>query len=354
MVKLMLPVTISRLWLRAGGQTAEPKMLLHSGATSPTNSRATVIRGGLRYAVLAFLAAFGAVVQAPGMSRSASASETGSAASTASPGRLAAVRFVVTPSSPVPGGPDTFEVWVDGNRRVNGLDANVVSPYLLVENGVRSFEVRSATSIVVGEVRNVEGASSTTFVVAYGAGPAHLLGIPDSNPHAAPSVRLINATSISQKLQVPGEAAITTVEVAPLAASKPVPIPAQGEASLRFQGEELSFEPVVGAPSKILTKANSSIRGEVGSRLLVVAAAVDGAGGYSGLTFPSTRYPANLLPVDEGAPGSGLALPARPPEFWIRRLLAALVLVLVVAATITTLRSFRVQSLHSRVRARME
>ncbi len=327
----MLPLTIVRRWMLAG-QSRSAKWL--------------------RGALLVWLTSVVVVGMVSSVNGSASADDA--VAGPASAGRLAAVRFIVAQSSPAPGEQIAFEVWVDGKRRINGLAANIVSPYLLVGSGIRSLEIRRDGSVVVGEVRDVEGGSSTTFVAAHGSGPARLLGVPDSKSHDALSVRMINATSISQTLQVPGDTSGATVVVAPFASSNPVPIPAAGAPALRFEGVDLTFDtPVVGAPKKPVPGASSATTG-VGSQLLIVAAATDGSGGYSALSFPSTRYPASLLPVDEGAPSSALDAPGRPPEFWIRRFLAALVLVLVVAATITTLRSFRVQSLHSRVRARME
>lgn len=309
----MLPVSAFRRWCATGRS--------HSARC-------------MRYARCAGLGSVVVMTLVSGTNRVASASEAVEPSPLGVPvGRLAAVRFVVALASPVPGDQRTYEIWIDGKRRINGLAANMMSPYLLIGSGERGFELRSGTSVLVGENRTVEGGSSITFVTSHGSGPARLLGVPDSPLHETPSVRLINATNVSQTLQASGR----KVVVAPLALSMPVAIPTGGQGPLRFEGSVVKF--------------NATDRG---SRLLIVSAATDGSPGYTSWSVPSARYPASLLPIDDDAPTGAGGAPGRPPEFWIRRLLAGLVLVLVVAATITTLRSFRVQSLDSRVRARME
>ena len=288
----------------------------------------------LRYVRWVGLGSLVVITLVSGTNRVASANDAvGPSPSANSVGRLAAARFVVALASPVPGDHRTYEVWIDGKRRINGLAANMVSPYLLIGSGERGFELRSGRSVLVGENRTVAGGSSTTFVTSHGSGPARLMGVPDSSSRETPSVRLINATNVSQTLQASGR----NVVVAPLESSMPVTIPRGGQGPLRFEGSIVEF--------------SSTDRG---SRLLIVGAATDGSPGYTAWSVPSTRYPASLLPVDDVAPTYARGGPDRPPAYWIRRLLAGLVLVLTVAATITTLRSFRVQSLHSRVRARME
>ena len=311
----MLPLTELRRWCMAG--------------------RSRTARG-LRGAMALWFASAAVLVLVSSVFRPANADTTVSEPSGTT--RLGAIRFVVALSTPTPEVTGSFEVWIDGRRRINGLAANVVTPYVLVGSGARGIEIRQDGSVLVGESRTIEGGSSTTFVAAHGSGPSRLLGVPDSKSRETPTVRMINATRMTHTLQASGK----VISVAPFASSTPIVIPGAGQVPLQFEGAALTFNEKVGRAV------------DRGSRLLIVSAATNGSSGYAAWSFPSTRYPASLLPVDEGGPVSAADSSGRPPEFWIRRLLAALVLVLVVAATLSTLKSFRDQSLHSRVRARME
>ena len=249
-------------------------------------------------------------------------------------GDLGAARFVVVDVEST-GRDAPFEVWVDGMRKVRGLRSGVPSPYLLLAPGARTLEVRQGPAVWLRSVRPVNARSSTTFIIANNEQRTHLLAVADSpEGEARPTVRVVNLTAVSRKVQFD----TTPLDVPPSAISEPGLL-AMGltDPGVRVEGRDVRVD-----------------RREPGSKLLLIVGAGASGGRESMSMLSSVRYPSSLLAVGDVAKVGSFGREGHAPEFWIRRLLSACVVALVVATTITTLRSFRVQALHSRVRARME
>jgi len=249
-------------------------------------------------------------------------------------GDLGAARFVVVDVGST-GSDAPFEVWVDGMRKVRGLRSGVPSPYLLLAPGERTLEVRQGPAVWMRTVRPVRARSSTTFLMANNEERAHLVEVADSpEGESRPTVRVVNLTAVSRKVQFDE----TSLDVPPSAISEPALLATDlNDPGVRVEGRDVRVD-----------------RREPGSKLLLIVGAGPSGGRESISMFSSVRYPSSLLAAGDVAKAGSVGREGHAPEFWIRRLLSACVVALVVATTITTLHSFRAQALHSRVRARME
>lgn len=261
-------------------------------------------------------------------------------AAAAGPDDLAAARFVVvdaeagsaTVPSAVPAAAPAYAVWVDGKRRVGALGNAVASPFLLLSPGDRALEIRTDTTVFFGATVTVTGGTSTTYLVESSADGVRLITVPDTGESITDrSVRIINVTPSAVEARVGQETfSILPHSVSPAYAATPGP-----------------------EPTVLLGDRPVSVdEREKGAKLLLVTHAADGTDPVVA-TISANRYPSPLLRVGDVEPARSPAPEGHSAEFWLRRILAAFVIVLVVASTLATLKSFRTEALDSRVRARM-
>jgi hypothetical protein len=229
--------------------------------------------------------------------------------------------------------PSSFEIWVDGRRRVGGLSNAFPSPFVLLSPGERTVEVRAGNVVLYSKPVTMASGSSTTFVVNARVGGSELIRVADLNEVAGETpLRLVN---------------LTDAPVAALIGSTPVTVAARS-------ASESTPSDIDASPKLTVSARPVPVdRRDPGAKLVLIRGAASG-GAPLVTMFSATRYPAASLHMGNLlAPGES-ENQGHTPEFWLRRILSAFVVILVVAATLATLRSFRTQALESRVRARME
>ena len=303
---------------------------------APSRRRVIVAIGGLLFSlvVLAGICAYPVVV-------SALAPEGSNGAD------LAALRFVTVGLAAGPGqtmAPSRgslgstvggkFEIWVDGKRRIQGLSDGVSSPSLLLGPGEHAVEVRESSVTRFSSPLTIAGGSSTTYVISAVAGTTQILSVDDAaETKSKASIAVLNLT---------GEAIAVRV----------------GDEELVVQSGKVSNEARFALPGNpVIAINNRKIPTDpamTGSKLILVTTALEGTREVLTSVIPANRYPASMLRTGDAAPSLVLADDGHNAEYWLRRILSGFVVVLVVTATLATLRSFRAQALDSRVRARME
>ena len=281
-----------------------------------------------------------------------SAVPTGVWASQAAGTDLAAVRFVVVDGgagaadragsdrvgsnaagSATPGAPEVgYEVWLDGKRKVAGLESHAISPFLLFAPGEHDVRIRLGTEVLFREMVSLDHGSSMTYVIDRGPAGTRMLSVADvAGTTAGLMLTVLNLTSAPIDTIVGDSHAVVAPDE--LSVARPLPVAA---ASIMVGGRVVSIDRTVKASRLVLVT-----EGEAGDGPLISVQA-------------SSRYPSTMLVAGDVAGVDETLSTGRAPEYWLRRILSAFVVFLVVAATIATLKSFRVQALDSRVRARME
>ncbi len=246
---------------------------------------------------------------------------------------LAAVRFVAVSSADDSAKRD---VWLDGQKRISGLrDASLV-PYLLVGAGAHALQIRVGANVIFESTPDIAPESSVTFLFDFSQSSTRLLRFDDA-PNAGlqqRSARFVNMTSATKSLNVGGE--VVLVPANEISAFVPL-VSNKGSTSFVEVGQRrLSIATKTTGPKLILLRpTGSASQSKIALTVL------------SALRYPSALLRSGNL-ASAITPGNH-----RTSEYWIRRMLSAAVVLLVVAATIATLRSFRVEALESRVRARM-
>ena len=223
----------------------------------------------------------------------------------------------------------TVDLFVDGRLRVKAMSGGRTTDFTVVSAGTH----RIATTV---------DDDGTPFDVAAGSAPTVLLLGSSAHPSAvalpetadsAPSVRMVNMTALAVHVSVGGE------EVASDPASSSL-VPVKAGTVAVVVSEAASSLPV---RALLRVRATESVT--------AIVTGVPGAMAIHGLAPHSITPDALALHADPAAASGDRPSPRRGD--WLRQLLAGLVIVLVFAATLSSLAVFRVDSLEDRVRNRM-
>lgn len=235
-----------------------------------------------------------------------------------------------------------IDLLVDGRARVVAMVGGRTTDFIVLPPGRHTVGIRRAgmdVPMADPELVLPPGSSPTVLLIGDSSNPS-MFTLPDV-ADSAPSIRVINASQQSVRVDIAG----VVVDV-DSAGSYLAPVKAgvvEVEAAITDIGDASS--------------GRADVRvGRTSSMTAIVTGTSSGLAVHAIAPHPLTPATLALL-VEEGGPSEIGPADARSGtggnDIWVRRVLAGLVVVLVFAATLSSLAVFRVESLDDRVRHRM-
>ena len=274
---------------------------------------------------LAVYAAVGVLLVVHAGTPASAANDAGAPGAPGAPGASGAVRFANFTDD---GG--SVDLFVDGRLRVKAMIGGRTTDFMVISAG--QHRVGVAADADASDLGVVAGTSPTVLLLGPSAHPS-VVALPES-ADSAPSVRVVNMTALAVRVSVGDEEVASDP-----ASSSLVPVKAGAVAVVVT---DLAGSPLV----------RTSLRVTATESVTAVVTGGTGAFAIHGLASHAITPDALALYADAARPPPASGANPRRGD-WVRQLLAGLVIVLVFAATLSSLAVFRVDSLEDRVRNRM-
>ena len=224
----------------------------------------------------------------------------------------------------------SVDLFVDGRLRVKAMLGGLTTDFMVIPAGQHRVGVTAAAD--AGDLAVAAGTAPTVLLLGPSAHPS-VVALPET-ADSSPSVRVVNMTALAVHVSVGGEEVASDP-----ASSSLVPVKAGAVAVVVT---DLAGSPLV----------RTSLRVRATESVTAVVTGGTGALAIHGLAPHTITPDALALHADAARPSRASGANPRRGD-WIRQLLAGLVIVLVFAATLSSLAVFRVDSLEDRVRNRM-
>ena len=224
----------------------------------------------------------------------------------------------------------SIDLFIDGRLRVKAMISGRTTDFLVISAGQHRVGVTADAD--ARDLAVVAGTAPTVLLLGPSANPS-VVALPET-ADSAPSVRVVNMTALAVRVSVGAEEVASDP-----ASSSLVPVKAGAVAVVVT---DLAGSPLV----------RTSLRVRATESVTAVVTGGTGALAIHGLAPHTITPDALALHADAARPSRASGANPRRGD-WIRQLLAGLVIVLVFAATLSSLAVFRVDSLEDRVRNRM-